>query len=572
MLVQALTPDLSYASDEECGSSSSSISEFSLGDFPEAQAPNTKSPTLVLGFDDALSTLSTAFCDDVRRKDVPEPPPKKCHPVYYFEDGSIELLAEDTHYNVHRSMIRRHAPSWLATLDRTPGTKTLADVSCEELDVLLAILYPESCARWALQSLAEWTAALRLSTMWSFPTARELAIRKLEPLASVIEKLVLARAHDVDQWLRPAFVELCTRSAKLSRADAARLKAHPDDVVLVFTVREEIKEGRLPREEAFVTDRVDAWLTGKSFEFPPAKVERSPPPPGKTVSTSSAVNSTAKAAGSSSFDDVRTATPTPLGSSVPKTGVPVQPKRGLWQSIAEPSRVRTPTAPIPVQPPKAPQVPLSASVFLPKPVVQAESTSDSTSSLKSPITVAEEALTSSRKSRFDIAVRLITSENAEEFVSFVVSKLNGVQPSFDVPWRIDLHQDFSRSLMRHALRTDAFVPLCADILEDIANRIAVGTRDIDSADLGSDDEDLWQGSYLGETRARRDVKAALATWRSFLAEGTQRQEEPYILKSTTKTISSETYRHRGENLERLAKALVANRLLEPSDLGVGGQQ
>ena len=162
MLLQAVTPVLSYDSDEECDSPSSSISDFSLGDFPQAQAPS-KSPPLVLGFDDALSTLSTAFCDDVRRKEVPEPPPKKCHPVYYFEDGSLELLvsahriasprvvhgtqhslqAEDTHYNVHRSMIRRHAPSWLVTLDQTPGTKALVDVACEELDALLCILYPE---------------------------------------------------------------------------------------------------------------------------------------------------------------------------------------------------------------------------------------------------------------------------------------------------------------------------------------------------------------------------------------------------------------------------------------------
>ena len=138
--------------------------------------------------------------------------------------------------------------------------------------------------------------------MWSFATVRALAIRELAPLASVIEKIVLARAHAVEEWLRPAFVELCLRSAKLGRNEAARLKAHPDDVVLVFTVRDELRDGRLPREEVVVTERVDAWLTGKTFIFPQAKVEIRaitteptfsvpPPPPQKPIKTSSSSSS-----------------------------------------------------------------------------------------------------------------------------------------------------------------------------------------------------------------------------------------------------------------------------------------
>ncbi|KZV76477.1 hypothetical protein PENSPDRAFT_747662 [Peniophora sp. CONT] len=556
MLLQVPTPTLSYDSDEGCGTPSSSISDFSLADYPQAQAP-TKSPPLVLGFDDALSTLSTAFCDDVRREDVPEPPPKKCHPVYYFEDGSLELLAEDTHYNVHRSMIRRHAPSWLTTLDRSPDVKTLADVSCEELDALLAILYPESCAQWGLASLQEWTAVLRLATLWSFATTRTLAIRELEPLASVIDKLVLARAHGVEQWLRPAFVELCLRPAKLTRAEAARLQARPDDVVLVFTIREEIKDSRLPREEVIVAERVDAWLMGRVFVFPVPDIASQTLPKAPTTSSVSSDARKARA-------DEPSSVPGNTLSKVPSSSTEsvAAPSERLDDSIQETAEHFDALPVTTTHPPSDTVVPTA----LPK---------------DSPLIAATRiACSSTKPERFNTAVTLITASNANEFTAFLVDRLTETNPknsnskkkggkTFQTSQdpRQYLHRHCTRSLLHRTARMPGFVPICATVLSEIAEKLPEGVRDVASpfasiASMAPNND--YTGPRLGRSRTRSYLRPALLAWRRFLVDGVQRKDVAEILNHGT--VDDTTYTQRGERLDSLGKALIANGLLKENDL------
>ena len=60
--------------------------------------------------------------------------------------------------------------------------------------------------------------------MWSVPSLRQVAIRNIEPNATPIDKIVLAREFGLGEtWLLPAFVALCRSSEPLEYEDAERL-------------------------------------------------------------------------------------------------------------------------------------------------------------------------------------------------------------------------------------------------------------------------------------------------------------------------------------------------------------
>ncbi|KAI0315220.1 hypothetical protein OF83DRAFT_1062540, partial [Amylostereum chailletii] len=124
--------------------------------------------------------------------------------------------------------------------DRLPVNRTVAleHVSPNEFDAFLSILYPSDFDVGDITTLQDWSAVLKLATMWSFHSIRTLAIRNLDPLLDHLpfERLLLARAHGVAEWVRPALVQLCERPATL-RSDEIR-KMDAEDVALVIEVKD----------------------------------------------------------------------------------------------------------------------------------------------------------------------------------------------------------------------------------------------------------------------------------------------------------------------------------------------
>ncbi|KZV59967.1 hypothetical protein PENSPDRAFT_594636, partial [Peniophora sp. CONT] len=131
------------------------------------------------------------------------------------------------------------SPFWareLAHAGRDLSPVSLEDVSKQEMDAFLSMLYPSAAKDRDSKTVTDWSAILRLATMWQFQEQRELAIAALESLASPLEKLVLARAHGVEPWLHPAFVALCMRRTTLSLQEAATLSLQ--DTLHIMAARE----------------------------------------------------------------------------------------------------------------------------------------------------------------------------------------------------------------------------------------------------------------------------------------------------------------------------------------------
>ena len=100
---------------------------------------------------------------------------------------------------------------------------------------------------------------LHLSTRWGFTSIRKLALNSIEP-PTPHDRLLLARTYSVDDWVVPALSALCERSTPLTLSEAREMSI--EDVVLVSTVREDIRGRTLQVNGAEISLRVEAEQHG----------------------------------------------------------------------------------------------------------------------------------------------------------------------------------------------------------------------------------------------------------------------------------------------------------------------
>ena len=92
-----------------------------------------------------------------------------------------------------------------------------------------------------------------MSSIWGFTSLRKLALKSMDP-PNACERLLLARKYNVDDWVLPALSALCERRLPVSLEEARQMDI--EDVVLVATVREEIRDNKLPVNMAGISRRI----------------------------------------------------------------------------------------------------------------------------------------------------------------------------------------------------------------------------------------------------------------------------------------------------------------------------
>ncbi|TRM68923.1 hypothetical protein BD626DRAFT_420785 [Schizophyllum amplum] len=117
-------------------------------------------------------------------------------------------------------------------------TVRLPNILSIDFERFLSLIYPSAIGECDLYSVDEWTSVLRLATKWSIPRLRALAIREIEPKASALDKIVIAREFVLgSSWLAPAFIAICSSPKWLEYEEAERLGLR--SVVEVGRIREE---------------------------------------------------------------------------------------------------------------------------------------------------------------------------------------------------------------------------------------------------------------------------------------------------------------------------------------------
>ncbi|KZP15366.1 hypothetical protein FIBSPDRAFT_750398 [Athelia psychrophila] len=202
-------------------------------------SPSSSSPSLIpLSSSYASSsfdiTITEAPVDQANELDAN----KRRHPQYYFEDGNVVFLIEDTLYNVHRYFFARDSSHFRASLRDADVSNpcVMSDVSCADFDEFLAILYPTDFRRPAMKTTAQWIAILHLAAKWDFANIKLLAIDNLTDNATPIDKIVLGRRYGITDWLPGAYEAACTRADPLTLKEGMRLGV--EDTVRISAARQ----------------------------------------------------------------------------------------------------------------------------------------------------------------------------------------------------------------------------------------------------------------------------------------------------------------------------------------------
>lgn len=175
-------------------------------------------------------------------------PVESQHPKYYFDDGTVQFLVEGHRYRLHKYLFSRDSPHWADVFANSLTFEyELAGKRSLDFDAFLSVLYSTCYCSPDMTTTHEWSAVLRLATEWSFDGIRTLAVERLEPIASPIEKIALSHSYSIAQWLPTAYTALCQRAEPLTAVEIRAVEA--EDVELIMSVRETVLRGALPLDQ-----------------------------------------------------------------------------------------------------------------------------------------------------------------------------------------------------------------------------------------------------------------------------------------------------------------------------------
>ncbi|KAH9006233.1 hypothetical protein EDB86DRAFT_3143127, partial [Lactarius hatsudake] len=136
---------------------------------------------------------------------------------------------------------------------------SIGDVERKDFEALLSVIYPANFEAHEL-TYEQWKSVLHMSTCWGFASLRKFALKSIKP-PTPHDLFVLARTYSVDHWVLPALTTLCERPFPLSLDEARQMSM--EDVILVATVREEIRGGALRVDAANIRRLVEVAQAGK---------------------------------------------------------------------------------------------------------------------------------------------------------------------------------------------------------------------------------------------------------------------------------------------------------------------
>ncbi|KAM6502704.1 hypothetical protein JOM56_002681 [Amanita muscaria] len=163
------------------------------------------------------------------------------HDRFFFSDGSLYLLVENSLYCVHRFLFEIHASMFPVRELETSliNPYVLGDVKQIDFDRLLASLYPRTLWVEETETTQDWISVLGLASKWGFESLRSRAISKIEQtLDSPIDMVTLGRQYGIPAFLLPGYAVLCQSTVPLS--DEEGLLLGVEDVLKIYRIRHEL--------------------------------------------------------------------------------------------------------------------------------------------------------------------------------------------------------------------------------------------------------------------------------------------------------------------------------------------
>ncbi|KDN37644.1 hypothetical protein RSAG8_10049, partial [Rhizoctonia solani AG-8 WAC10335] len=114
----------------------------------------------------------------------------------------------------------------------------LEGVSPSDFECLLTLLYARYCTQQRPHlAISLVLPAFRLAHMWNFKELRAYLIPLLEEWLNDVDKTFYAHEFNIQQWVVPAYIRLCSRTEPLNSEEAEKIGFK--GAMLIFRLRED---------------------------------------------------------------------------------------------------------------------------------------------------------------------------------------------------------------------------------------------------------------------------------------------------------------------------------------------
>ncbi|TFK58604.1 hypothetical protein BDN72DRAFT_851670, partial [Pluteus cervinus] len=116
-------------------------------------------------------------------------------------------------------------------------------ISVIDLERFLATLFPTEYGQYDATSFDEWASILKVAHHWQFESIVKLALEKIEPVSSPVDKVVLGKTYNIPEWATEARVILCRREEPITLEEASRMGM--EEVVSISQTRHHIRSSEI---------------------------------------------------------------------------------------------------------------------------------------------------------------------------------------------------------------------------------------------------------------------------------------------------------------------------------------
>ncbi|TFK64833.1 hypothetical protein BDN72DRAFT_774098, partial [Pluteus cervinus] len=116
-------------------------------------------------------------------------------------------------------------------------------LSVVDLERFLAVLFPTEYGQYDATSFDEWASILKIAHNWEFESIVKLALEKIEPVSSPVDKVVLGKTYDIPEWATEARILLCRREEPITLEEASRMGM--EEVVNISQTRHCIRSSEI---------------------------------------------------------------------------------------------------------------------------------------------------------------------------------------------------------------------------------------------------------------------------------------------------------------------------------------
>ncbi|KAL5633930.1 hypothetical protein ACGC1H_005951 [Rhizoctonia solani] len=176
--------------------------------------------------------------------------------TFFMEDPLIVIQVENTLFKVHKRLLMKSETfSDMFKIADITNDKSgegssldhpinLETVSASDFEALLTALYSGYHPALPGQSAPKLEtplllAAFRLAHMWRFSDIQTYLLPLVEKALGDLDRIMFAREFDIQEWLAPAYKNLCQRPEPITIEEARKLGM--DSLLLIAHIREQFR-------------------------------------------------------------------------------------------------------------------------------------------------------------------------------------------------------------------------------------------------------------------------------------------------------------------------------------------